>query len=327
MELEKLIKKLRRPFSIALLLSLFVHAGLTLYLYIVKVPPPSRPVEIEILDANDIARRMALQKEMERQIVDQSEKAVNDQIDEKTKYWSRHNQKVEHETRAANTGKFQNDAKQGMTAKANNDVKQASKEKPLKVDKRTADKRTTVVKNSEGDVALPKLNDLKPRFDWNKVQAGVQNPGQRSQSNDYLKDVQTGPQTLLSSREFVFFSYYSRIKERIGMFWEPKIKEKVQRILMSGRKLASDQERITKLLIILDANGKLLRVQVIGEAGIHDLDDAAVEAFQAAAPFPNPPKGIVDPDGTIKIHWDFILLEAAAAKLVPTLRGAQAQND
>jgi protein TonB len=50
-----------------------------------------------------------------------------------------------------------------------------------------------------------------------------------------------------------------------------------------------------------------MRVQVVGESGVKDLDDAAVEAFRAAEPFPNPPKGIVDADGTIKINWDFIL--------------------
>jgi protein TonB len=48
-------------------------------------------------------------------------------------------------------------------------------------------------------------------------------------------------------------------------------------------------------------------VQVVSDSGVRDLDQAAVEAFQEAAPFPNPPSGIVDSDGTIKIRWDFIL--------------------
>ena len=48
-------------------------------------------------------------------------------------------------------------------------------------------------------------------------------------------------------------------------------------------------------------------VQVLNDSGIRDLDDAAVEAFKEAAPFPNPPEGIVESDGTIKIRWDFIL--------------------
>jgi TonB family protein len=81
----------------------------------------------------------------------------------------------------------------------------------------------------------------------------------------------------------------------------------VNRLFMSGRHIASNEEKITKLVITLDNKGVLIKVQVMGSTGLQDLDDAAVEAFQLAAPFPNPPKGIVDADGTIKIRWDFIL--------------------
>jgi TonB family protein len=60
-------------------------------------------------------------------------------------------------------------------------------------------------------------------------------------------------------------------------------------------------------VIFLDGRGTLVRVKVLSASGMTDLDDAAVEAFKAAAPFPNPPKGIVEADGFIKIRWDFIL--------------------
>jgi len=170
--------------------------------------------------------------------------------------------------------------------------------------------------SAHGDVPLPKLVDLKPQFHWDKVPSGVENPGPISQSDDFLKDLQKGPQTLLSSREFVYYSYYNRIKERLRLYWEPKIKEKVTRIFAQGRHLASDEEKITRLIITLDQSGKLIKVQVLGASGVTDLDDAAVEAFQAAAPFPNPPKGIVEADGTIKIRWDFIL-EANSNMLTP----------
>jgi TonB family protein len=66
------------------------------------------------------------------------------------------------------------------------------------------------------------------------------------------------------------------------------------------------------VIIHLNDQGVLIRVQVVGQSGVSDLDDAAVEAFKAAAPFPNPPKGIVDGDGTIKIRWDFVLESAEA---------------
>ncbi|MCB0361740.1 MAG: energy transducer TonB, partial [Bdellovibrionales bacterium] len=67
------------------------------------------------------------------------------------------------------------------------------------------------------------------------------------------------------------------------------------------------RDRITRVLITLDKNGSLIQVQVLGQSGLVELDSAAVDAFRAAAPFPNPPQGMVEHDGNIRIRWDFIL--------------------
>ena len=75
----------------------------------------------------------------------------------------------------------------------------------------------------------------------------------------------------------------------------------------SGRKLASEKNYITRLVVVLDRHGKIKAVKVLEESGARDLDDAAVDAFNRAGPFPNPPKGLVEKDGLIKIRWDFIL--------------------
>ena len=109
------------------------------------------------------------------------------------------------------------------------------------------------------------------------------------------------------TREFIYYSYYQRIRSQIRQFWEPSIRGKVKKIFAQGRSLASEHDHVTRVVITLNKEGALLRVQVVGESGLKDLDDAAVEAFRAAEPFPNPPQGIVENDGTIKINWDFIL--------------------
>ena len=114
-------------------------------------------------------------------------------------------------------------------------------------------------------------------------------------------------QTLLSTREFVYYAYYQRVREKIRQYWEPMIREKVRRIFAQGRNIASSSDRITQVIVILNKQGTLVGVQVIGQSGIRDLDNAAVEAFRAAEPFPNPPKGIIEDDGKIRIRWDFIL--------------------
>src|SRR5262249_31648839 len=131
--------------------------------------------------------------------------------------------------------------------------------------------------------------------------------GNPSQSDDYLKDVQTGMQTLLSTREFVYYTYYARIKESLRQHWEPTVREKVKIIYRQGRTIASAKDRVTQVLVTLNSQGELIRVEVLSQSGVEALDAAAVEAFKEAAPFPNPPKGMVEPDGTIKIRWDFVL--------------------
>ena len=40
-----------------------------------------------------------------------------------------------------------------------------------------------------------------------------------------------------------------------------------------------------------------------------------MEAFQQAGPFPNPPKGMLDADGFVRIRWDFILKAEAAPRI------------
>ena len=39
----------------------------------------------------------------------------------------------------------------------------------------------------------------------------------------------------------------------------------------------------------------------------HDLDEAAIRAFNRAGPFPNPPNGLLQETGSVDIRWDFIL--------------------
>jgi TonB family protein len=81
----------------------------------------------------------------------------------------------------------------------------------------------------------------------------------------------------------------------------------VKIIYRQGRNIASAKDRVTQVLVTLNDKGELLKIEVLTQSGVEQLDAAAIEAFKAASPFPNPPKGMVEPDGTIKIRWDFVL--------------------
>lgn len=135
----------------------------------------------------------------------------------------------------------------------------------------------------------------------------AQKPGETAANNDYLPDVKKqGVQTLLNSREFVYFSYFKRIRERLEMFWGPKIREKVERISATGKHL-SGTDKITGVTVALNSQGRIVKVDLIERSGVREIDDAAVEAFNKAGPFPNPPQGLMEADGLIRVRWDFVL--------------------
>jgi protein TonB len=329
----------RHPYVVALGLSLGFHALVVTLAYFSPVllpttAPKKHLAEVELLDPQELLAKLNKQKMVDPkgQIVDQSETAINDETPEDARFLSRHNQKVVRETQSANHGHFNNAVTMGG---APSPQKLAGKPKPEQSPEKTKaekkDSGTSREKNiaesekskdllldksepSSGDVALRKrpLKDLMPSFkptlpplENDSFAQGGGNAA--SATDDRLKNVPTGMQTLLSTREFVYFSYYNRIKDKLRQYWEPKIKEKMERVVRQGRMIASTNDKITRVVILLDERGTLVRVQVIGPSGTKDLDDAAVEAFRAAAPFPNPPKGIVEPDGLIRIRWDFIL--------------------
>jgi len=247
---------------------------------------PDQTFEVVFLDPSQALQMQA------KQIVEQDEKPVNDEVDPNAKYLSQFNQKVVSETKAQNAGKYNNSAGKGL-----------SQGQAAKKPREALDMQPQV--KGPGSI----LDKFKPKVDWTAM--ANKNAGgdglDLSRTSDHLKEVETGAQTVLSTREFIYYSYFKRIKGQIQQYWEPSIKGKMRKIMHSGRNIASTADRTTKLLIILNEKGTLVGVKVLSESGLEDLDDAAIEAFRAAAPFPNPPTGIVESDGTIKIRWDFVL--------------------
>jgi TonB family protein len=300
-------KYARHGLYIFILLSLILHVGVWTGLRLSKPPQfldnKKDKLDIVILDQSPAAPQL-------KQIVEQ-DKALNDEIDEKAKYLSEHNQRVVKETRAAETGDFKNSAGKGENKSQAKPVEAQKVAKASPTPKQSAAKKFAQKTKTDPNGTLPTMSDLSPSFDPTekpKDETVSQGDGeQKSKTNDFLKDTPPSLETVLSTREFVYYSYYQRIRNQIRQYWEPSIREKVRRVFATGRTIASERDHITRVIIVLDREGNLIKVQIIGESGVKDLDDAAVEAFRAAAPFPNPPKGIVDKDGTIKINWDFVL--------------------
>ena len=282
-----------------LLISFLIHVFLLGGISFFPVPE-SRPnlVEVDYVSPPVLERikpeHLPTEKNL-KQIVDQSDKSINTEESKNAKYLSKNTQRVEKETIAKNRGEFRNSPQQQQ-----------------KQQQRAQQQKNQLTKGAKQ--VFDPLAETKKSFKDRMVDTvsgeTPSNPsasGSSSQTQDYLKNTDIGVETILNTKEFKYYTYFNRIRRQLSHYWEPKVRDKLTKMFRQGRTIASNQDRITKLLIILNPVGILVNVQVLSDSGVKDLDEAAIEAFKSAAPFPNPPQGIVEDDGTVKIRWDFIL--------------------
>ncbi len=307
----------------SLIASVLVHC--LLLLATVFLPelfePQTRPqtVEISFLPAPltttptvEVLKKKTKLPEVTQQVVDQSEKPVNDETPEDTKFLSAHNQVVKKQTVAQKIGDFRNRDNEKTSGDGGGAQIKIEDLRPKldfsKMVERKRDQEREMERTLDENALQVASQNEKQMTQTNRPSDQLGRPGaESSQTSDYLKDVEKGAETLLSTREFVYYSFYARIRRQLNQHWGGKVREKMTKIIKEGRSIASTDDKVTRLMITLNRKGQLVKVQVLNDSGIRDLDDAAVEAFQEAAPFPNPPEGIVEMDGTIKIRWDFIL--------------------
>ena len=125
-------------------------------------------------------------------------------------------------------------------------------------------------------------------------------------NSDFIEDIPLGDMTNLNTQEFKFFGFYDRIRKRLEQHWGYSIKEMARRIFKQGRKIASDENFITSLVVNLDEKGNIIKIKLNGSSGIQELDKAAINSFNEAGPFPNPPKGMLK-NGVATIQWGFVV--------------------
>ena len=138
------------------------------------------------------------------------------------------------------------------------------------------------------------------------VKQGDKNSRGLSSNNDFIETVPLGDFTHLNTTEFKYYGFYHRIRQKLEQFWGNSIREKAKAIYTSGRRLPASENLITSITVDINQQGEIVNVKVVGASGIKELDDAAVESFNKAGPFPNPPSGMVK-NGVATIEWGFVV--------------------
>lgn len=296
--------------------SLFFHGALVLALLTAShfnpAPTTENNIEVSFIDETELKKEIdALNA---KTIVETDSKMANDKLNENAKFLSEKSNTVEKETRAKSGEKFKNtnQFKDQIAQKA-----QAPQNQPTPTTAKN--KNPTEKQNTKRDIfatdydpysALNKKMDRQEQAAAEKLQQrklAAQQYSEASTTNDNLQNIENEFMTRLNTKEYKYFGYYNRIKTQLNQWWVPQVQQKFTKMMKQGRSIASEESKITKLVIVLNGVGNLVKVQVLAESGVRDLDEAAIEAFRQAAPFPNPPKGMIDSDGTVKIRWDCVV--------------------
>ena len=127
-----------------------------------------------------------------------------------------------------------------------------------------------------------------------------------AQNNDFVEDVALGDTTNLNTTENKYYGFYHRIRQRLEQYWGSTIQSKAKHLYKSGRRIPASENLITAITVTLDVKGNILDIKIDGTSGVKELDQAAIESFNKAGPFPNPPKGLLV-DGRAVIQWGFVV--------------------
>jgi len=293
-----------REFDSKKALKIFIGVSVILHLVFLVIKAPSINIENALSDkAEEIKLKILLNNktEQKRQIV-QTEQS-KDQVEKVDKaYLGKKDNFVARETKSAKIGTFKTAAK-GVTDGLN---KQVSK---------SAQKKRKNFKNIKlSDLAVKpnfkRMDKVVKKHSPSQAMKGLRNGTSKqaglSQANDFVKDVPLGDFTKLNTQEFAFYGFYHRIRQKLEQFWGVNIQDQAEKIMKSGRSIASGQNHLTSLVINIDAKGEIVKVKIKSTSGIKELDEAAIKSFNQAGPFPNPPKEMVK-DGSATIEWGFVV--------------------
>lgn len=297
----------KKSFTILLMASLFLHAAFLVIKFkdnfsISSSPRIEAPAPIKIKISMETIKAMAAMNK--RQIV-QSEDSASKEKPKTPAYLSDKDRQFDRETLSKSVDVFKNAGK-GNAAKTQKASKElAAVQQPKKSDIKN-------IKLSDLGMAMnePMPKEVRRAPASVETLGGLENGDPNSQglssTNDYVQEVALGDFTHLNTVEFKFYGFYHRIRQKLEQFWGKSIQEKAANIFRSGRRLPAGEDLITSLQITMNEKGEIVKVKVLGASGVKELDDAAIDSFNQAGPFPNPPKDLLV-NGMATIEWGFVV--------------------
>ncbi len=308
----------KKPLSWALALSVLFHLGLLAIQFPQVVNPAKKERELITITLNDPQvnltkiKEQILMREMEKGQVVNTEQNGRKEKPQNTRFLGKADQSFDRQTVAATVASFKEAGKGKHDGIAN--AKQDETTAPQKAKKAAP----VLGKMSLSDLALAKAdlptNQVRKQERKEAAQGlerGKEGLSGFAANNDYVEDVALGDMTQLNTQEFKYFGFYDRIRQKLEQFWGQSLHDKAKAIYKTGRRMPAGVDSITSLKVTLDDKGNILHVEVHSTSGVREFDDAAIESFNKAGPFPNPPRGMIK-DGLAEIEWGFVVKSQAS---------------
>lgn len=129
---------------------------------------------------------------------------------------------------------------------------------------------------------------------WARIKAALEN---------YIPEVKVGNQTALKTRAHPFARYIARMHRKIHPRWGNGFLVDLDRLPATDG--FNNYKRWTKLEIVVNRQGQIVKVGIVKPSGYLPFDVAALDVVFAAGPFGAPPKAIVSYNGNVYMHWEF----------------------
>ncbi|MFK8138630.1 MAG: TonB family protein [Bdellovibrionales bacterium] len=270
-------------------LSAVIHLGIGAILYWTSAGPTKDPtvspeiVEIEFIDLGDSRTHVAFTEAPNLDLIDQ----------QKTNLISKETQRVEEQSVAKNSGKTVNRSLQnieekyipGLSGKNENGLKK------LPTDNENRKNENSVVsKLSENTIYKNLFREL----------------GVSRIQNRIFEDIKEASFTSLNTDRHNYYSFYSRVEEQIRNSWYSELSRHIEEAKRKPEGYRA-REWVTQLVVLVDPEGKIVRNSIYRTSGKSKYDKAAKDAFKKAAPFLNPPEGMLNENGLIRLRYTFSL--------------------
>lgn len=265
-----------------LLYSLIVHSFLVLLLYLsldnysteIDQRLKSQWVEMEILSLKN--QQLVMEAEAPNLSLDHS------QTNLKSKEW----QRVEKQQRARKSGTTAN---RSQIKRSQLDYKKTQKVLDLQ----------PKFESQQQASKKPETSPLNTPIRFHQI--GSSSFGERVSD---LIDI--GEFTALNTDPHKFYSFHSRINDRIRIRWVNNIENSIRFFKQTGltNKIPKG-EWVSTIDIILNKSGYFEKALLKKSSGIKAWDQAAIRAFRNGSPYLNPPTAIVEKDGKIRLTYSF----------------------